>query len=172
MTIHWRAFELRPPETLPVAPEYAAQVLAKRPAFEAYAREHYGVDGINPGPFGINSRPAHIGGKIAEAHGAGPAYHDAVMRAYFEQAADISQPDVLGDIAQAAGLARASFLASLTDARYLDQALSDVHQARVFGLTGVPAMVFERTYLLSGARPYDVLAQAVDNVAAELAKQR
>jgi predicted DsbA family dithiol-disulfide isomerase len=49
---------------------------------EAIARQHYGIE-MKQGPFGIDSRPALIGDKYAEAQGKGDAYHDAVFRAYW-----------------------------------------------------------------------------------------
>ncbi len=78
------------------------------------ARERYNRT-LDPGPFGIDSRPALIGAKFAEQQGAGPAYHDGVMRAYWQEARDISDRAVLAEIAAAAGMERAAFIAALDD---------------------------------------------------------
>jgi predicted DsbA family dithiol-disulfide isomerase len=40
-------------------------------------------------------------------------------------------------------------------------------QAHQYGLSGVPAIVFENRYLVSGAQPYAVLKQVADQVIAE-----
>lgn len=139
---------------------------ANRPRLYAIAREQYGLE-LNPGPFGFNSRPALIGAKFAEAQGVGPAYHAAVMQAYWQEAKAIDDLDVLTDIAVSVGLDEESFRAALKDATYLKEVLADVEQAHSYGIGGVPAMVFADKYLVSGAQPHAMLARAVEQVTAE-----
>ncbi len=130
------------------------------------ARERYNRE-LNPGPFGIDSRPALIGAKFAEQQGAGPAYHDGVMRAYWQQARNISDRAVLAEIAAVAGLAHAAFLAALDDPAFDAAVQQDIDLARQYGLNGVPALVFDNRYLVSGAQPVDVLRRVVEQIAAE-----
>ena len=166
LAVTWRSFELRPAGGPPLPPEYRARIEAFRPQLMQIARERYNRE-LNPGPFGIDSRPALIGAKYAEAQGAGPAYHDGVMRAYWQQARDISALDVLAELAEAAGLAREAFLAALADPAYDAAVQHDIDLARQYGLNGVPALVFEDRYLVSGAQPADVLRRVVAQIAAE-----
>ena len=166
----WRAFELRPKGSPPISPEYRARIDAGRPRLYAVAREQYGLE-MNQGPFGIDSRPALTGAKYAEAQGHGPAYHRGVMAAYWLEARDIGDPQVLADIAEAAGLDREGYLAALDDPAYDDQVQYDQDQARAFGLNSVPAIVFVERYLISGAQPYPVLVQATEQVLGELSQQ-
>lgn len=133
---------------------------------EAMARERYGLE-INAGPFGINSRPALIGAKFAEAQGQGAAYHDAVFRAYWQDALDIEDLDVLGDVATAVNLNKTDFLAALSDPMYEQQVTADIEQAFRFGLSGVPAMVFNQKYLVVGAQPLEMLEEVAEKVLAE-----
>ena len=70
---------------------------------ERMAREQYGLE-INAGPFGVDSRPALIGAKFAEAQGIGGAYHDAIFRAYWQEAKNIEDREVLREVATAVGL--------------------------------------------------------------------
>lgn len=166
VTVQWHSFELRPKDAPPLPPEYKEKIMAGRPRLYAIARENYGLE-LNQGPFGINSRPALIGAKYAEAQGVGAAYHDAVMRAYWLEAQSIEDPAVLAALADAVGLARDGFLAALTDPA-LDQAvLNDIAWAHANGINGVPALVFQSKYLVSGAQPYDVLTKVVDQIQAE-----
>ncbi|MEZ4634513.1 MAG: hypothetical protein R2856_05975 [Caldilineaceae bacterium] len=72
------AFELRPKGGPPILPEYRAKIEAGRPQLYATAREQYGVE-MNPGPFGLDSRPALIAVKYAEEMGAGNAFHAAAV---------------------------------------------------------------------------------------------
>ncbi len=43
----------------------------------------------------------------------------------------------------------------------------DVTRAQMCGLTGVPALVFEQKYLVSGAQPYEALVGVVEQIGAE-----
>ncbi|MBK8902215.1 MAG: DsbA family protein [Anaerolineaceae bacterium] len=164
--IQWRSFELRPADGPPVSPEYRARIEAGRPQLKAMARQRYGLE-INSGPFGINSRPALVGAKFAEAQGMGEAYHDTVFRAYWQDAKNIEDLDVLAGVATAVGLERSQFLAALNNPTYQQEMLADVQQAFQYGLSGVPALVYNNKYLVSGAQPYELLAQVAEKAAAE-----
>lgn len=139
--------------------------MAGRPRLYAVAREQYGLE-LNQGPWGINSRPALIGAKYAEAQGVGPAYHDAVMRAYWLEAQSIADREVLAQLAVASGLARDAFLAALNDPTLEQEVLNDIAWAHNNGINGVPALVFQGKYLVSGAQPYQVLTRVVDQIRA------
>lgn len=147
-------------------PEYRARIEAGRPQLEAMARQRYGLE-LNVGPFGINSRPALVGAKFAEAHGLGEAYHDAVLRAYWQDAKNIEDLDVLAGLATAVTLNRDQFLAALDDPHYQNAMLADVQQAFQYGLSGVPALVYNNKYLVSGAQPYELLVQVAEKAAEE-----
>lgn len=131
------------------------------------ARDQYGLD-INRGPFGISSRLALIGAKIAESAGKGKPYHERVMRAYWQEAQDISDRSTLVRLAQDAGLDAPAFESALDEPEYDDLVRADIEQAYAFGLQGVPALVLDDRYLLSGAQPLSVLQRAVLRVQAEL----
>jgi predicted DsbA family dithiol-disulfide isomerase len=167
--VHWHSYELRPKGSPPMAPEYRARIDENKPRLYAMAREQYGLE-LKQGPFGIDSRPALIGAKYAEDEGVGAAYHHALMVAYWTEAKDIGDREVLADLAVSVGLDREGYLAALDDPQYDEQVQVDIDQARQFGLNGVPALVFDNRYLISGAQPYPVLVQATEQVQAELAK--
>lgn len=166
MDLTWRSFELRPKGAPPISPEYKAQIETNRPRLFAIAREQYGLE-LNQGPFGIDSRPALVGAKYAEAQGVGRAYHKAVMDAYWRQAKDISDLSVLKEIAASVGLDAAEFAAALEDADYDQEVSQDIHWAQQYGLNSVPSIVLAGKYLIPGAQPYATLAQAADQVLAE-----
>ena len=162
----WHSYELRPIGSPPIPPEYLARIEATKPRLIKMAREQYGLE-LNRGPMGIHSRAALIGAKVAEAQGKGPQYHDAVFRAYWQRANNIGDVEVLAEIAHSIGLERESYLAALQDERYSAQVDSDIDEAYSYGLTGVPALIFGRRYLVSGAQPYEVLRQVVEKVETE-----
>ncbi|GAB4121463.1 MAG: hypothetical protein Fur005_33780 [Roseiflexaceae bacterium] len=162
--IQWRSFELRPAGSPPISPEYMARIEASRPRLRAIAREQCGVE-LHEGPFGQNSRPALIGAKYAEANGFGEAYHQAVLEAYWLKATAIEPIDQLVAIAESVGIDPAIFRAALEDPAYAAEVDADIELAQAFGLSGVPAIVFERKYLLSGAQPAATLRQVCDRLA-------
>ena len=162
----WHSFELRPPGAPPLPPLLREQIEAGRPRFAAMARMQYGLE-INQGPFGIDSRPALIGEQYARAHGAGLAYHAAVMAAYWQGAQRIDDPQLLADIAASVGLDRGDFLAALAAPEYARAVEADAAFAYQNGMTGVPALVFAERYLVVGAQPYPVLENVLRRCEAE-----
>lgn len=162
--IQRRAYELRPQGAPPMSEEYRARIEEAQPRLQAIAREQYGLE-LNSGPFGINTRPALIAAKLAEWAGRGREFHAAVFRAYWLDGKDISDPAVLGDVAEGVGLEREPFVTALDDAAADAAVQEDIDLARELGLNSVPAMVYDEKYLVSGAQPYAVLAQLTEQVA-------
>jgi predicted DsbA family dithiol-disulfide isomerase len=160
MDFVWHSFELRPVGAPPISEAYRQRVLAARPVFAAAMKEELGVE-IKSGPFGIDSRPSLIGAKFAEEQGVGEAYHWAVLRAYWEEEKDISDLGVLQEIAAEIGLDPDRYLASLSSADFAAEVDADVEQASLYGLSGVPSMIFAEKYLIVGAQPLPVLEEAV-----------
>jgi predicted DsbA family dithiol-disulfide isomerase len=163
VTVQWRSFELRPKGSPPISEEYRATIDVKRQYFQQMARDQYGVE-INEGPFGVDSRPALVGAKYAEALGVGDAYHEAIFRAYWQEARSIEEIAVLADIAAEVGLDRDAFVVALGEEKWDTAVTADVYQAYRYGLNGVPALVFANKYLVSGAQPYEALAQVVEQI--------
>ncbi|MES0812079.1 DsbA family oxidoreductase [Roseibium sp. SCPC15] len=94
----------------------------------------------------------------------------ALFEAYFRDRKDLNDNAVLADIAENTGLDRASALNVLEDGRYADA----VRQEEMFwtqnGIQGVPAVVFERRHLITGAQGVDnyvsIITQLVEGNAA------
>jgi predicted DsbA family dithiol-disulfide isomerase len=163
VTIEWRSFELRPKSGPPISEEYKARILANRPRMKQMAWEMYGLQ-INEGPFGIDSRPVLVGAKYAEAQGHGPAYHERVLRAYWEEAENLEDIATLKRLAADAGLDPDAFEAALSEKDYDHQVTRDVLTAYQSGINGVPALIFDGKYFVSGAQPYEVLADVVEQI--------
>jgi predicted DsbA family dithiol-disulfide isomerase len=112
-----------------------------------------------------NSRLAQELGKWADTKPAGEAIHDALYKAYFVDARNISDPDILVEIAQSAGLPAEEARDVLTERRFKDAVDADWAKSRQYGVTGVPTFVAER-YGVVGAQPYEVLEQLLDKAGA------
>jgi predicted DsbA family dithiol-disulfide isomerase len=112
-----------------------------------------------------NSRLAQELGKWADTQAGGGAIHDALYRAYFVDARNIGDPDVLVEIAQAVGLPGLEARAVLAERRFKDAVDADWTKSRDYGVTGVPTFVAEG-YGVVGAQPYEVLEQMLDKAGA------
>lgn len=166
VAITWHSFELHPAGSPPISPQYRERIIAGRPQLLRRAREQYGVE-MNPGPLGANSRPALELEKYAETQGKSAAFHVAAMRAYWEQARDIGDQEVLREIAEQVGLNTKDFEQILASEAFDGQVSADVELAHEYGLTGVPALIFADRYLVMGAQPYPMLKQVVERVIEE-----
>jgi len=111
-----------------------------------------------------NSRLAQELGKWADTQPGGNALHDALFRAYFVEARDISQPAVLLEIAERAGLPADGARDVLEKRTFKEAVDRDWELSRRIGVTGVPTFV-AGPYGVVGAQPYEVLEQLVRKAA-------
>jgi predicted DsbA family dithiol-disulfide isomerase len=89
-----------------------------------------------------------------------------LMRAYWEEARDIGDPETLADIAQEAGMDRAATLRLLrSDADADDIAARDA-DARAKGVNSVPTFLIAQQYVVTGAQPPDLWANVIAEIAA------
>jgi predicted DsbA family dithiol-disulfide isomerase len=172
LDVEWRAYELRPAHAPPLPPDveavYRQRIAAGWPRVQQIARERFGLElkrmeDAAPRP----TRPAHIGAKFALAQGRGEAYHKAVFRAHWQELRDISDVNVLAEIAGEVGLEADAFRAALNDPEHLTAVETDEYWAYQQDLRGVPAFIFNLRYLVSGAQTPDVLAQVVEKCLSE-----
>lgn len=159
----WRAYEIRPKGT-PLSPDYKQRILAARKHIEQAAQENFDGLTFGGGPFGVNSRPAHVGMKYAQAHTVGDAFHAAVMDLYWQQNRDIEDVEVLVQAASDAGLDQSSFRDALNQDAYLRAVSADVEQAFQYGIGGVPSLIFAQRHLLQGAHPYPTLVKIIEQL--------
>ena len=157
----WRAFQLNP-DMPPDGVPRQAYLMAKfggifhagriyQAIDEAGAGEgiHFAFDRIQRTP---NSLNAHRLKRLARHAGIEPDVTYRLYRAYFEEARDIGQTGVLVEIAHEAGLARAEagrFLASDAERAAV---LAEDTGARRLGISGVPCVIIDGKYALSGAQ--------------------
>lgn len=107
-----------------------------------------------------NTVAAHKLIDLAQRQGkAGPVV-DALFRAYFEEARDIGDAEVLAGIAKAAGVE--NWPAGVNAPLVAEQE----ERVRDLGISGVPTFIFNKESGLSGAYPPEQLAQAIRQAAA------
>ena len=107
-----------------------------------------------------NSRLAQELGKWADTQPGGEAIHDAFFRAYFVEARDISDVDVMLDIVKSVGLSVEVAREVLDKRTFKDAVDADWNLSRQYGITGVPTFVVGRNGVV-GAQPYEVLEELV-----------
>jgi predicted DsbA family dithiol-disulfide isomerase len=167
--IIWKSYELRPQHAPPLPPAqeqaYKERIAAGWPRTQQMAREVFGVE-MQSHRWGVKSRLALEGAKFAEEKGLGAPYHEAMFKAHFVEDLDIGDRQVLAGLAEAVGLDRAEFLAALDSQKYTGQVDLDVAQAQTYGLNGVPAIIIQNKYLISGAQPFEALQDIVRQVKA------
>ncbi|MCU0105427.1 DsbA family oxidoreductase [Acholeplasma vituli] len=77
---------------------------------------------------------------------------DLVYEAQFQQYLDISNLEVLLQIAKEVGMDNQMVTQILKDKIYLNQIQQDIEQSNRFGLRGVPFFILNRKYSISGAQ--------------------
>ena len=167
--VEWVHFPLHP-ET-PAEGRSLADLFAgrqvDRKAMHAQMKARMDAEGL---PYGertmtYNSRLAQELGKWADTQPGGEALHDALFRAYFVEARDISQPAVLLDIVERLGLPVEGAREVLEKRTFEAAVDADWALSRQYGITGVPTFVVGR-YGVVGAQPYEALEALVQKAGA------
>ena len=107
-----------------------------------------------------NSRAALRVTELARDAGMHEALHDRLMHAYWGEAEDIGDRDVLRRHAVAAGLDADEVDDVLGSDRYLDRVTASTQEAVSIGVTGVPAFLIDGRLLVLGAQPEAVFERA------------
>jgi predicted DsbA family dithiol-disulfide isomerase len=163
--IEWVHFPLHPetpPEGRSLADLFAGRNLDRK-AMHAQMKARMDAEGL---PYGertmtYNSRLAQELGKWADTQPGGEALHDALFRAYFVEARDISKPAVLLEIAARAGLPVEAAREVLERRSFAAAVDADWQLSRELGITGVPTFVAGRWGVV-GAQPYEALVGLVE----------
>jgi len=112
-----------------------------------------------------NTFAAHQLIDLAQEQGAGGAVVDALFRAYFEEARDTGDPEVLLALAESAGLAREAVRARWADAAQARRVAQLEESMKDLGISGVPTFLLNRKVGVSGAQPPEALAAALREAA-------
>ena len=167
--IEWVHFPLHPETPLEGGRSLADLFAGRnvdRAAMHAQMKARMDAEGL---PYGertmtYNSRLAQELGKWADTQPGGEALHDALFRAYFVEARDISRPAVLLEIVERAGLPVEAARQVLEQRTFQAAVDADWELSRRFGVTGVPTFVAGRHGVV-GAQAYEVLEQLVRQAA-------
>jgi predicted DsbA family dithiol-disulfide isomerase len=112
-----------------------------------------------------NTFAAHQLIDLAQERGAGGAVVDALFRAYFEEARDIGDREVLLGIAEAAGLPRGDVESRWNDKAHAQRVAQLEESMKALGISGVPTFILDRKVGVSGAQAPESLAAAMREAA-------
>ena len=174
--INWRPYQLNP--------DYPAEGVDQKSALAAKLggqdnvdRAHamltdfgkqvginFNFDAIRVGP---NTMDAHR--LLLWAHSEGREVQNrvvnALFKANFEDGRNVGDHGVLLDIAEQSGLNRDVIARLLESDADKDTVRSEISAAQQMGVSGVPFMIFDQQYAISGAQTPDVLAGALRDIA-------
>lgn len=88
----------------------------------------------------------------------------ALFHAYFTDGKDISDPQVLIDCASELGLDATMVSQVISDETWADAVASTEQQWLEAGINAVPAIIFDRKHLISGAQTTELLLSAIKQI--------
>lgn len=168
--VHFPLHPDTPIEGRSMAEHYAQRGIDPEAAYQRMKRL-MDAEGLPYGPrtHSYNSRLAQELGKWADTQPGGPsgpgAIHDKLYKAYFVEARNLAEIDLLVGIAGSVGLPEEEARAVLAERRFKDAVDADWAKSHQYGVTGVPTFVAAR-YGVVGAQPYEVLQQLVEKAGA------
>jgi predicted DsbA family dithiol-disulfide isomerase len=170
--VTWRRVELDPQAPARLTGSLTELLASKyrMPLAEAAARQaqitglaakeglEYHLDRAQSG----NTFQAHQLLHLAAAHGLQDQMKERLMRAYFSESLPIGDLDTLVSLAQEVGLDPNEARTALETGAYAEEVRKDEQLAAALGIRGVPFVVLDEQYGVSGAQPAQMFLQALD----------
>ncbi|MEY3623151.1 MAG: hypothetical protein RLZZ407_710 [Pseudomonadota bacterium] len=91
----------------------------------------------------------------------------ALFKAYFQDRRDVSDIEVLCDIAEAQGMDRAVAAAWIADAALTESVRAEMAHWMDQNITGVPAIIFDQKFMVPGAQSAETFADVINKVLAK-----
>ncbi|WP_250494511.1 DsbA family oxidoreductase [Caballeronia sp. GAWG1-1] len=90
-----------------------------------------------------------------------------LLRAYHSDGKNPSNRDVLIEAAKAVGLDGDAAREVLTSGAYANEVRDEEREFQRLGISSVPAIIFDRQYLVSGGQPVEAFEEAIRKIVAE-----
>ncbi|MDR5881590.1 DsbA family oxidoreductase [Caballeronia sp. LZ032] len=170
ITLH--PFELNPdmqPEGERIV-DYIGRKYGRTPAqiaeSQAMIRERGGQEGFTFGERNrvYNTFDAHRLLHWARIEGKQLELKLALLRAYHGEGKDVSQADVLIDAARSVGLDAEQARDVLASGRFADEVRAEEREFQELGIQSVPAIIFDRQYLVSGGQSSEAFEEAIRKI--------
>lgn len=108
-----------------------------------------------------NTFDAHRLAKWANTKNLEDKLTSRLMKAYFEEGFNLSDYDVLVKLAKEVGLNELEAKDILNNNKYLEDVNNQLEEAKSLGVTGVPFILINRKYAISGAQPKNVFKETI-----------
>ncbi len=172
VSVHHRAFRLMPGETpTPVEEMFArkygqspAQAAASMRNVEAMAAQA-GLEFHIPGTFAGDTTDAHVLLALAADKGLEADLLNRLYRAYFTETRNIFDRQTLMAVAEEVGMVPDEMQAALDLPELKARVLADQRQAEMMRVRGVPFVLIDGQFAVSGAQPPQTFLQAFDAAA-------
>jgi predicted DsbA family dithiol-disulfide isomerase len=175
--VTWRSFELDPHavknsgrnihEVLSMKYgrdlEWARQMTTNMTAQAAELGLDFRFDAVVP----TNSFDAHRLAHLASQQGKQDEIHERLFSAYFTEGKDIAKHEILREIGRSVGLGDELIEPCLQSDQFKNEVRAEEDAAARLGLTGVPAFVFNKKYLVSGAQDPEIFLQVLERSASD-----
>jgi predicted DsbA family dithiol-disulfide isomerase len=109
----------------------------------------------------INTLQAHALLHYAKTENKQLEMKERLMKAYFTEAKNVDDLEVLLQLATEVGLDENEVKTALESKQFAQAVQADIQQARNFGVQGVPFFVFNREFAISGAQEETVFLQTI-----------
>lgn len=172
--VRWHPFELNPamPAQGQNLREHISEKYGSTPAQSAAARKQLADLGTALGfEFNfdddsriVNTFAAHQLLGWAQGNGLQHPLKIALFTAHFQDGRDVSDPETLVEIATSVGLDRAAAAEVLASGSHAEETRAHQQFWTSRGISGVPSMIFDGRYLLTGAQGADTYAQMLMKV--------
>ena len=174
-TVRWRPFRLDPtipPEgisrddylTRKFGADGAASMFAQLQDLADPEGIVFNFDRIERSP---NTVDAHRLIKWAQSEDLGDDLVERLFVAYFSEGRDIGEADVLVALADEAGMVADEVRARLAGEEDRAETVAEVENAFRIGVSGVPCFILQESLVVMGARPAEIIVQAIGQAMAE-----
>lgn len=174
VSVEWKSFELDPHANPPKGADNTELLATKYGRDRAWAEEmnrnmtemarsaglDFHMDQVIP----ANSFDAHRLIHLGEAEGVQDQVKEALLSAKFVEGKDISDPDVLRECAESAGVDKVKVDGVVASDTYAEEVRKDEREAAQMGISGVPFFVINRQYALSGAQSVESFMEVFGEV--------
>ncbi|MHA1159124.1 MAG: DsbA family oxidoreductase, partial [Alphaproteobacteria bacterium] len=114
-----------------------------------------------------NTVDAHRVIKWSQDDGLGDDLVERLFVAYFSEGRDVGDADVLVAVAEEAGMSADTIRQRLTGDVDRAETVAEVENAYRIGVSGVPCYVLQERLVVMGARPPEIIVQAIGQALAE-----
>jgi predicted DsbA family dithiol-disulfide isomerase len=175
--VAWRSFQLQP--QLVTDPtrrinEYLATTkglaISQVEQMQAHVRamgESVGIRFAMDQVVVANTFNAHRLLQWAQGAGYGDAMKERLLQAYFTEGTNVDDAGALAGLAAEVGLDARTAAELLAGDAFADEVRRDIADARQQRISGVPFIVFDQAYAISGAQPPELFDQALARAHAE-----